>query len=232
MSDIVTEPPIPADDAVVPSDSGLILCFAQHFLTTGGHGARTRVPGSDALVPTRELSEVLVTAALASLLRRARAGVAQVEKKVLFVKTRSLVVKVPAGVRFEDEPRSSLEYDLLKVASVEKGEFGPRQLIRGMYGSDVADPWAKVVDFALANLIRAGLGVGHHEQQGGIKGHLQHTVLIVDWSPDKLAPLAEPAAAAWASFQAWAGAEPLAGAIRSEVASAIASRREQDDDSE
>lgn len=42
--------------------------------------------------------------------------------------------------------------------------------------------------------------------------------------------MAEPTLAAWRDFQAWLASEPLAGAVRTEVAKAIESRLEKDED--
>lgn len=218
-------------EGVVAADSALIYCFADRFFAPAGRLERDQpTPLGGKRVKRTELAETLFLAAFAGLVRRGKLTITEVERKVLFVKTKRVVVAALAAT--ESEPLSTLEYDVLKAAHAIKDPT-VSGVVTAIFTKDVDDPWDEVLLFAKAGMLHSGLAHMGVEKRDGIVGKVAGDRQTFVWSADAIAPLVDQATAAWAAFDAWRSSEPLAAKMRSDIASAIRSRRkreERDDD--
>lgn len=166
----------PEQPTVRLTPSMLFYAYAHKVASKAGLTDRKKaVPcaGPDVFVSQDSLARALVHAAFWDLQRRGKIRLEEVERKVLFVKTRSLKVRVadsPGGTdsQLSDEVPDSLEYNVLKAAVRERGDGDVRDVVRAMYGKDVEDPYRRVMAFANVAEIASGLVVLRTEEHHGI----------------------------------------------------------------
>jgi hypothetical protein len=132
------------------------------------------------------LAVALVQVALWDLLRRQRVRLEEVEKKVLFIKTRSIKVRVAEGAQLADEVQDSLEADLLRSAIGQRGEGDVRSVIRALYKKDVDDPYRDVLAMSNVAQVAAGLAMIEVEQRHGIAKVLGSQQKLI-WQCDRVA---------------------------------------------
>lgn len=213
-----------------PADSTLVYCFADRFLPTPGHlDGKVVIPLTGTNVALNVLANTLFGVAFGSLARRGKLSLREVEKKVLFVKSKHVVVTFSPDAREDDESPSSLEYDIVKFGRNLK-EPSVKDIVRATYGRDVDNPQHRVLQFASSNLIKAGLMGEQVTHRDGIVGKLAGDKKTPIWLADRIQPLADQGQAVWSAHQAWSAAEPCADRLMSEISAGIASRKASDDD--
>ena len=208
----------PATMAMPPSASTLVYAFSDRFLGTEGRIGVDRVK----MRPdqAREVPETLFGIAFGSLMRRGRLSVTKVERKKLFIRTESLITAPAPGATAEAEPKSSLEFDLLRAAIALKKEPTVRDVVRAIFGKTYPDPWSQALEYPLAAMLRRGLVHVETFERGERR---------FVWDLDLIDPFAADAATAWADHQSWRTSEPLADDILTGVHMGFLFAKESDE---
>ncbi|HLX34952.1 MAG TPA: hypothetical protein VKR30_06855 [Candidatus Limnocylindrales bacterium] len=221
----------PAAPAGRLTASMLFYAFANRVAPPAGRLDKAKaVPcaGPDVKVQQDALATTLVHAALWDLGRRGVIRLEEVEKKVLFVKTKSLKVRPSAGSDPSAEPADSLEFDLLQAA-LRRGDDGDvRSVVRALYPKDVEDPFRRAIGMANVAEINAGLVRLDVEERSGIGRVLGKKERLV-WQCDVIAAHRDDFAAIVRDWNRDHDADPAAfDRLATEIRRAIASREHEE----
>lgn len=212
----------------------LFYAFADRVAPAAGRLDRAKsVPcaGADVKVQQNALATTLLHAAFWDLGRRGLIRIEEVERKIAFIKTRSLKVRVADTADLAGEVADSLEFDVLQSARKLAGDGDVRDVVRGLFADDAEDPYRRAIAMANVAQIAAGLVRLDVEERQGL-GKVLGTKERLVWQCDQVSSHAGAFAVAIADWNRDRAANVAAfDRLATEIDRAISSRRKEERDS-